>query len=95
MVTGNRDNRKVISSSSLLFISLQGNFIYIDPRYAKLSKNICVWDIFEMKLPQLLCHRFSVTSRSPVLELQDIEEIEGPSLTFIVVSVETLCARGS
>lgn len=48
-----------------------------------------------MKLPQLLCHRFSVTSRSPVLELQDIEEIEGPSLTFIVFSVETLCARGS
>lgn len=42
-----------------------------------------------MKLPQLLCHRFSVTPRSPVLELQDIEEIEGP-LTFIVFSVETL-----
>lgn len=48
-----------------------------------------------MKLPRLLCHRFSVTSRSPVLELQDIEEIEGPSVTFIVFSVETLRARGS
>ena len=45
-----------------------------------------------MKLPRLLCHRFSVTSRSPVLEL---EEIEGPSLTFVVFSVETLRARGS